>query len=205
MAAQNPPNFIFVLAPVLVNQGPIDHSTADRIKLWRAGIEPLTKDLFTLKLQKFKLFLAILTDWAMTYRWENVLDVPIDMAVPAGPTRSLLTHYGQITLEQVRAHAAIYVNTQTWAAQSNLLLYTCLAASITPETKAKAMIFHQDYHIGQNPIGAAHLNILIQEAHVNTRSTVMHIRAKLSALDSYILTIRCDITKFNTYVKDLID
>jgi len=33
----------------------------------------------------------------------------------------------------------------------------------------------------------------------------MHIRAKLSALDSYILTIGCDISKFNAYVKDLID
>jgi len=33
----------------------------------------------------------------------------------------------------------------------------------------------------------------------------MHIQAKLSTLDSYIMTIRCDITKFNAYVKDLID
>jgi len=33
----------------------------------------------------------------------------------------------------------------------------------------------------------------------------MHIRAKLSALDSYILTIRCNISKFNAYIKDLIN
>ena len=33
----------------------------------------------------------------------------------------------------------------------------------------------------------------------------MHIWAKLSALNSYILTIGCDITKFNAYVKDLIN
>ncbi len=98
----------------------------------------------------------------------------------------------------------VYLNTQTWAAQNNLLLYTCLATSIAPETKAKAMIFHQDYHDGQTPIGAAYLKILIWEAH-NTRSTVMHIWAKLSSLDSYILTIGCNITKFNAYVKDLID
>ncbi len=67
------------------------------------------------------------------------------------------------------------------------------------------MIFHQDYHEGQTPIGTAYLKILIREANVDTRSTIMHIWAKLSALDSYILTIRCDITKFNAYVKDLID
>jgi len=33
----------------------------------------------------------------------------------------------------------------------------------------------------------------------------MHIQAKFSALNSYILTINCDITKFNAYIKDLID
>jgi len=60
-------------------------------------------------------------------------------------------------------------------AQSNLLLYTCLATSIAPETKAKAMIFQQDYHEGQTPTGAAYLKILIREANVNTRSTMMHI------------------------------
>jgi len=97
----------------------------------------------------------------MTYGWENVLDIPIDAAVAARPTRSLLTHYRQITLKQVRAHANTYTTAQMRAAQNNLLLYTCLAASITPETKAKAMLFHSDYHIGQNPIGAAYLLILI--------------------------------------------
>ena len=122
-----------------------------------------------------------------------------------GPTHLLLTHYGQVTLQQVRDHATTYINTQTRAAQNNILLYTCLAASISPETKAKVMIFHSDYHEGQTPIGAAYLKILIWEANVDTRSTVMHIRAKLSALDSYILTINCDITKFNANIKDLID
>ena len=67
------------------------------------------------------------------------------------------------------------------------------------------MIFQLDYHEGQTPISAAYLKILIREANVNTRSTVMHIQSKLSALNSYILTIGCNITKFNTYVKDLID
>jgi len=114
-------------------------------------------------------------------------------------------HYRQVTLDQIRAHATIYHNAQTHAAQNNLMLYTCLATSIMPKTKVKAMIFHQDFHIGQNPIGIAFLKILIREAHIDTRVMFMHIRAKLSALDSYILTIGCDITKFNAYIKDLID
>jgi len=204
MAAQNPPNFMFALAPALVNQGPIDYSTADGIKLWKGGIKPLAKELFTLEPHKFKIFLAVLADRAMTYGWGDILDVPIDAAVTVGPTRSIITHYGQVTLDQIWAHATIYNSTQTYAAQNNLMLYMCLTASIMTKVKVRAMIYHQDYHIGQNPIGMAFLKILIQEAHIDTRATVMHIRARLSALDSYILTIRCDITKLNTYVKDFI-
>ncbi len=97
----------------------------------------------------------------MVYEWENILDILIDTAVQARPTQSLLTHYVQVMLQQVKDHATTYLNTQTSAAQNNLLLYTCLATSIALETKAKAMIFHQDYHKGQTPISAAYLKILI--------------------------------------------
>jgi len=175
MAAQNPLNFIFALSPALINQGPIDYATPEGIKLWRGAIEPLAKEQFTLKPHRFKLFLSTLTEWTMVYGWENILNIPVDASAPGGLTHSLLAHYGQVTLQQVNDHAATYLNTQTRAAQNNLLLYTCLAASITLETKAKAMIFHQDYHEGQTPIGAAYLKIFIREANVNTWSTIMHI------------------------------
>ncbi len=62
MAAQNPNNFVFTLAPALVNQGPIDYSTADGIKLWKAGIELLTKEPFNLKVHRFKIILTMLAD-----------------------------------------------------------------------------------------------------------------------------------------------
>ncbi len=164
MAAQNPPNFVFVLSPALINQGPIDYSTLEGIKLWRGAVKPLAKELFTLEPHRFKLFLSTLTEQTMVYGWENILNMPVNAAVQAGPTHSLLTHYGQVTLQQVKDHAATYLNTQMRAAQNNLLLYTCLAASISLETKAKTMIFHQDYHEGQTLIGTAYLKILIQEA-----------------------------------------
>jgi len=113
----------------------------------------------------------------------------------------------RVTLDQVRAHATTYINAQTCVAQNNLMLYMFLAASITPEVKARAMIYHLDYHIGQilNPSGVVFLKIFIWEALSDTRVTVMHIRAKLSALNMYILTITCDITKFNAYIKNLLD
>jgi len=175
MADQNPPNFVFALSPALNNQGPIDYATPEGIKLWRGAIKPLAKELFTLKPHRFKLFLSTLTKQTMVYSWENILNIPFDAAALGRLTHSLLTHYGQVTLQQVKAHTATYINMQTRVAQNNLLLYTCLAASIAPETKAKAMLFQQDYHEGQTPIGAAYLKILIWETNIDTRSTIMHI------------------------------
>jgi len=97
----------------------------------------------------------------MACKWGNILDVPIDAAIMAGLIRSILTHYGQVILDQVRAHATTYINAQTCVAQNNLMLYMFLAASITPEVKARAMIYHLDYHIGQNPSG-----VVFQDLHL---------------------------------------
>jgi len=54
----------------------------------------------------------------MTCGWNDVLLVPIDATNPVQGTRSLLTHYGQITLDQIKAHAAGYANAQTHRAAS---------------------------------------------------------------------------------------
>jgi len=101
------------------------------------AVEPLAKELFTLEPHRFKLFLSSLTKRTMVYGWENIINIPVDAAVQGGLTHSILPHYGQVTLQQVKDHAATYVNAQTRAAQNNILLYTCLAASISPETKAR--------------------------------------------------------------------
>ena len=85
------------------------------------------------------------------------------------------------------------------------MLYTCLAALITQEAKAKAMLYTQEYTIRQHPIGALYLKILIREMHVDTHATIMHIHSMLSSLDTYIPMIGCDIVKFNVYIKDLED
>jgi len=58
--------------------------------------------------------------------------------------------------------------------------------SLTKEAKAKVMIWRQDYTVLDTPSGVALLKIIIRESHVDTCSTVLHIREKLSSLDTYI-------------------
>ena len=49
------------------------------------------------------------------------------------------------------------------------------------------------------------LKIIVRESHLDTNATSASIRTKLTDLDRYLPTIGNDITKFNTYVKLLID
>jgi hypothetical protein len=207
MAAQAAPQlgFVFALTPALASQGPINYSTADGMKLWRAAVEPLQKDPYAGDPHSLKVFLSNLSDRSMQYGWSDILLIPEDIADEHTEYNDLLTNYGKVTLSQIVDHAVTYADTDTRTAQNSMMLYQCLANSISKEVKAKTMLRQNEYYVGTNPCGAAYLKIIIREAQIDTRATVLHIRGKLSSLDSYISTISFDIIKFNEYVKDLID
>ena len=168
-------------------------------------MEPLQKDPYAGDAHSLKVFLSNLGDCSMVYGWDDILHVPVNSLLPNQGLRDMLTHYGQITLQQIVAHANTYAAGQTRTAQNSVMLYHCLANSITQEVKAKTMLYSNEYFIGDHPSGVAFLKVIIREAQIDTRATVLHIRSKLSSLDTYISTIAFDIVKFNAYVKDLVD
>ena len=53
------------------------------------------------------------------------------MPINDGTTWNLLTHYGQLSIENTRAHTVIYVNTPTRDTQDNDMFYYFLADSLT--------------------------------------------------------------------------
>jgi hypothetical protein len=195
----------FALAPALANEGLIDYATPEGAKLYRAGIEKLPGDPFNCEPHGIKVFLSTLEDRATICGWMHILMIPEDANEPDEALLSLLQNYGRLTLGQVRAHAAIYIDQEDRMAQDNAQLYHCLMNSLTKEAKAKVMIWRQEYTVNGFPCGPALLKIIIHESHVDTRSTVLHVQEKLSSLDSYIATISYDVGKFNSYVKDLVD
>jgi hypothetical protein len=79
--------------------------------------------------------------------------------------------------------------------------------SILKEGKTKILIWKkQEYTIDNHSSGNLLLKkIIIRESHLDTNATTVSIRKKLSSLDTYILTTGCDITRFNGYVRLLID
>ena len=55
------------------------------------------------------------------------------------------------------------------------------------------------------PSGNLLLKVIIRESHLDTNATTQSIRMKLSNLDEYIVKIESNITKFNGYVKFLVN
>jgi len=118
----------------------------------------------------------------MTYGWNDILYIPEDITDPDAKQNDLLSNYGKVTLDQIMDHAATYADANTRTAQNSFMLYHCLANSITKEVKAKMMLQTNEYYVGQNPCDAAYLKIIIREAQINTRVTVLHLRGKLGHL-----------------------
>ena len=81
-------------------------------------------------------------------------------------------------------------------------------ASLSSEAKKKVLIWSDQYQIevdgARYNSGVALLKIIIRENHLDTNATTNQIRTKLSALDTYVLTINSDIGKLNQYVKLLV-
>ena len=121
-----------------------------------------------------------------------------------GNQKNLLTEYGTITLEQIRAHEESYITMPSRNAQDTNLLYECIMNSVSSEFKAKLTIWKREYRCLQLPSGNLLLKVLIRECHLDTNATVGGICNRLSALDTYLPTVGYNITKFNMYVKNLV-
>ena len=197
-----PPGPIFALSPALATRGIIDYSTRAGEKIYSSATKELDASKYDGEAQGLMAFLELLEERATNFGWDtSIMMIPDQNGTPI----NLLNGYGTITLEQVRRHEESYISTQTRNAQDSNLLYECIMNSISTECKAKLTIWKKEYRCGQLPSGNLLLKVLIRECHLDTNATVGGIRNRLSALDSYLPTVGYNITKFNMYVKNLVD
>lgn len=195
---------IFALSPALYDNGVIDYSTTAGQKLYKQGVEKLQEELFDVDSKGIHSFLNALGDRAMVAGWAHILNIPLDISTPNSDLIDLVTQYGEIGLNQICNHVNTYANQQVRAAQDSMQLYHCLMGSLSQEGRNKVTVYKNEYtHLGF-PSGALLLKIIIRESYIDTRATVRHLRAKLSALPQYLGTINYDISLFNRYVLDLL-
>ena len=194
----------FSLAPGLASTTVLDYMAPEASKLFVRSTKPLTQTPYNCEPEHIKYFLECLSDRSRTAGWAAVMEVPPDMTSP-NDVVSLIEQHGMITLEQVMAHAATYINANNRAAQDSFQLYTCLAASLGKKGSDNVKLCKKEYTIGETPSGPAFLKVIIRESETNSTAATSRTRLKLSSLDKYMIEVGSDITKFNQHVKDCLD
>ena len=143
------------------------------------------------------MFLASVRDRARRFNWQWLITVPIDN----GTTRNLLTHYGQVSLDNTRAHATTYFNTPTRDAQDNDMFYYFLADSLTSEFRTTVLLYADVYTVTNVPVASALLKQIIILTRVDNPASTMHIREMLIESKSKLLLLKGNITQFNQWVR----
>ena len=209
MAAPPVAAVTFALTPAQATQGEIlDMRDVGDRKIYHKAVSKLSEETYDCQPEGLFQFLRTLEDRAIEYGWDDdisgILQIPLNLANPMELT-NLLTNYGEITLEAIRAFEETYISTQCRAAQDANMLYMCIMNSLSKEGKTKIQVWRDQYTVNGFKSGNLLLKIVIRESHLDTNATTSMIRLKLSNLDDYMPTIGSDITKFNTHVKLLMD
>ena len=178
---------------VLNFDDPTTGSTAT--KLYNKAIAPLEVK-FDGEADNLAVFLASVRDRARRFNWHRLITVPID----DGTTRNLLTHYGQVSLENTRTHATAYINTPTRDAQDNDMFYYFLSDSLTNDFRATVLLYTDVYTVTNVPVASALLKQIIILTRVDNPASTMHIRETLIESKQKLLLLKGDITEFNRWV-----
>jgi hypothetical protein len=140
--------------------------------------------------------------------WYNIINIafPAPAAVAgvaqaAPPPINLITNYGQVTSEQVRTHAAVFMALQQRNSQNSLMLYMFLSNSLDTTAHNIMDMNPENYRVNGDNEGVIFLKEIINKAYVDTNATVDTIRKAVSKLDDKIKELKFDIKAFNTYVQ----
>ena len=169
---------------------------ATATKLYNKAISPL-EEKFDGEADNLAVFLASVRDRARRFNWQCLITVPID----DGTTRNILTHYGQVSLENTRAHATTYVNMPTRDAQDNDMFYYFLADSLTNEFRTTVLLYSEVYTVTNVPVASSLLKQIIILMRVDNPASTMHIREMLIESKCKLLLLKGNITEFNQWVR----
>jgi hypothetical protein len=200
---------IFALSPAMANAGAfLNLATSTGAKLFKLGAEPLSTSFDFGDLSDLQVFLDLLKTKSKVQGWSTIFTVPVEVD-GVTTNHSLLHNYGVIPLASVALDAATYANAETKVAQDSFMLFQCIFGSLRTDFLKLVTIEALHYHIVDTkapqeppiPCGALLLKIIIRKAHMDTRATVSFIRTAMSSLDTKMMALDSDISKFNAYVK----
>jgi hypothetical protein len=173
----------------------------DGLKTFQKATEPLSTK-FDGSTDLLPTFLQSVADRSDTYGWRAQLRIPAG----APPTaRDLISEYGRITMEEVRARAATWVGTNTRGAQNAYMLYLFLIESLTPKFKSLVILERDKYLITDVKDGVCLLKHIISKTYVDTRAATTHIRNSLLHMNKKLESLSGNIESLNDWVRSQVD
>jgi hypothetical protein len=187
----------FALTPAEAISDVLNYSKRKHMRLYESAVAPLEGDKFDGTAENLANFLTRLREKAEIYTWyESVCKVKIG----EGVYRNLIEEYGNITQEQVKAHATPYVGQEQRIWQNSHQMKCCLFASLTKEFQNRVNLHKKLWHINDKAEGASLLKVIVYLANPDTQATTAHIRTQLTKTDDKIVELQFNILKFNDWV-----
>ena len=189
----------FADSPAVANTGLIDYRTKTGAEIYKLSTQPF-RIIFDLVVTGLNVFLEQVRNRALDFGWGDILLIPKDMN-DIHNTVDLLNHYGEVSLQQVRAHAESYLNPAvSRAAQDSKQLYSCLIGSLSAEAMDKVLLRSTDYIVAGRHSGVALLKVIIEMSHIDTNATARILKEKLAMLPKAMVDVDYNVESFNMYV-----
>jgi len=206
------PESSFALTPASAIEGTLDFKTKMGQKIYDLGTKPLDpieqydcvqEDMYAF----LKLLIARSNEMGWNDEYFGITRIPKEGLEGWGnpETDDLLTNYGEISFERIKQHELTYIDNPSRAAQDTYMLFRCIWNSLSRIGRNKVQIWEHQYKVGTQYSGCLLLKVIIRESHLDSNATTTSIRESLASLYVYILTVNCDIVKFNQHVKLLTD
>jgi hypothetical protein len=193
----------FHLSPAQSITGIIDYSTPEGRKYFERSIVKLREELFDCE-DDLHIFLDALKERAQEMGWDipgvGICDIPLVPLDPDTTYVNILERHGEVTLAQVRAFEATYINQELRAAQDTYAMYRCIMNSVATPMLKKLTLWRHQYTVNTKSSGNSLLKVLVRESGLDTKTTTTYIRRCLANLKTYMKKTGDNVSKFNAYV-----
>jgi hypothetical protein len=192
------PVFALTPATLMGNAAFIDYNSKEGNKAYERAIEPIDPP-YDGSTKGVQMFIHQIKRKATICGWINtILTIPVGNGI----TRSLLTQYGQITMQHLADEAAVYMNTECKAQQDATNLKICLDGSLDKDLMMRVLAQKEQYTINGQEHGPSMFRIILKIVGIETKATIAVINATLRTLPAKMVEVKNDIVLFNEYVTE---
>ena len=194
----------FALGPSQAIHGVIDFNTKEGLSMFKNNTRCLYNDktnLFAADAEGLVGFLNNMAERANEADWNDVLEVPLDLAQPQVNMVPFLQNNGHFDLNHLMVYTATYVGAHNRAAQDNHQIVIAIMASLAEDAKAKIIPWQAQYKFNHVTSAMGLIKVIIRESHIDSNATTRRIRTNLSSLDVHMKLQGNDVTKLNTLIQ----